>query len=537
MFDDSRYATEKEFISNLTRHRYGSLDKTGGVPLKADDNVLYSDDGDSHTLIFGNTGTKKTRNFVIPSVYTMAAAGENMIIADPKGEIYRFTSGYLTHLGYDLKVVNLRFPERGSMWNPLALPFYYYTHDDVDRAVEMVTDLAMQLKTTIHSEKDLYWENQAVDLFVGIVLALFDCSNDESTVNMESIEYIRMKIEIEDPDDESTMGFWNFCRMFKEGTLIAYKLASVYSLRRVEKTLSCVLSTFDIMLRAFFINRKLMDMTSRSEIDFDLLLKPKTAIFLIMPDEKTTYHFLVSVFVKQCYEYIIMKAQNFKGNSLSTRLNFVLDEFSNFPKIADMSAMISAARSRNIRFVLIVQSKQQLIKLYGDDSETIKSNCKNWIFLPCREKDLLNEISELCGTVFIQGRGYRPLINNMQLQNLKIGWEYSEALILRPQCMPYIAKIMDFSMYPASEYEEIELTARKFPEAVVFDPVDYYEWFINKLSEEDDEASEELEDLFDDDYHEKPFDTDFHQDGLKGFYTKKSGYSGDGDDDDDSTES
>ena len=120
----------------------------------------------------------------------------------------------------------------------------------------------------------------------------------------------------------------------------------------------------------------------------------------------------------------------------------------------------------------------------------------------------------------------------MQLQNLKIGWEYSEALILRPQCMPYIAKVMDFSMYPASEYEEIELTARKFPEAVVFDPVDYYEWFINKLSEED-EASEELEDLFDDAYPDKPFDTGFHQDGLKGFYTKKSGYSGDGDDDDD----
>jgi dipeptidase E len=42
MFDDSRYATEKEFISNLTRHRYGSLDETGGVPLMADDNVLYS---------------------------------------------------------------------------------------------------------------------------------------------------------------------------------------------------------------------------------------------------------------------------------------------------------------------------------------------------------------------------------------------------------------------------------------------------------------------------------------------------------------
>ena len=146
--------------------------------------------------------------------------------------------------------------------------------------------------------------------------------------------------------------------------------------------------------------------------------REKTAVYLIVPDEKTTYHFLVTTFIKQAYEILIAEAQKEKNRQLPIRVNFVLDEFCNIPKIPDMPSMISAARSRNMRFYLVAQSLHQLKGRYGEDADTIKGNCDNWVFLTSKELALLNEISELCGNVVgVDGR-IRRLISASELQRL-----------------------------------------------------------------------------------------------------------------------
>lgn len=134
-----------------------------------------------------------------------------------------------------------------------------------------------------------------------------------------------------------------------------------------------------------------------------------------MPDEKTTYHKLVSLFIKQSYEYLIYQAQQLEKKSFSTRINYLLDEFASLPAINDFPAMISAARSRNIRFNIVIQSQSQLFQKYRDDADTIKSNCNNWIFLTSRELSLLKELESLCGT--IDGKHY--LYSVSRLQHLK----------------------------------------------------------------------------------------------------------------------
>ena len=162
-------------------------------------------------------------------------------------------------------------------------------------------------------------------------------------------------------------------------------------------TMNSILSVFDQKMRTFTIQPTLLNMLASNNIDIDSVGKQRTAIFLITPDEKTTYHRLVSLFIKQSYESIIYSASLNKGNRVNNRINYILDEFSSLPAINDMPAMISAARSRMIRFLLIVQSKHQLEKRYKEEAATIISNCNNWIFLTSRELDLLRELSELCG--------------------------------------------------------------------------------------------------------------------------------------------
>ena len=365
-------------------------------------------------------------------------------------------SGFLHKKGYNIRVVNIRNPKKGDFWNPLEVAYKFYTSGNVSKAIELITDLSIQLKNQIHSEKDPYWEMVACDLFIGITLMLFESAKSIKEINFLSIQKIREDIKVLDNSEEDTKVFWTFAEKVRSNDIIIKRLESTIALKTVEKTLSCVLSTFDVLFHNIFINLDILELTAVSDFHYDELYKQKTAVFLIMPDEKKTFHFLVSIFVKQCYEYLIQEAQNL-GGMLPIRVNYVLDEFSNLSQISDMPSMISAGRSRNIRFILVVQSAQQLKSTYKEDASTIKSNCQNWIFLSSRELELLREISELCGQVHVENRGYRPLLGISALQTLTIGYEDSQALILKNHCHPYISWVKDFSVYPQAKIPCVEI--------------------------------------------------------------------------------
>ena len=495
MYDDSRFATDFEFDNNLQKQKPDVQYQQSGIVLKYENGCAYTDISDNHTLIFGNTGSKKTRNFCIPTVYSIAQSEESMLISDPKGEIYHNTSGFLKKQGYNIRVVNIREPKKGHFWNPLEIAYFDYKNGQKNKAIEMITDLSVQLQNQIHSERDPYWEMIASDLFVGITLALFEAADSVKEVNFLSIQKIRESIKIYEASDEKTHLFWTFAEQFKDNDMIMKRLESTVALKSVERTLSCVLSTFDALFQNIIINFDIVELTSVSDFSYDELYQQKTALFLITPDEKRTYHFLVSIFIKQCYEYLIRKAQQI-GGMLPIRINYILDEFSNLAKITDMPSIISAGRSRNIRFTLVVQSSQQLYSIYKEDADTIKSNCQNWIFLASRETKLLKEISELCGQFYIENRGYRPLLNISALQTLTTGYEDSQALIIKNHCYPYISWMKDFSYYPQSGFSPAELPVRKSNNYRKFSIEDFLKQKIKQTVYDDEDFIDSLDALF-----------------------------------------
>jgi hypothetical protein len=146
-------------------------------------------------------------------------------------------------------------------------------------------------------------------------------------------------------------------------------------------------------------------------------------------------------------------------------VNFLLDEFSSLPQITDFPAMLTASRSRNIRFNLIVQSLGQLAKRYGSEAETIKGNCENWVFLHSRELLLLNEIIELCG----KKNSEEQLISAIRLQTMDK--EKGEAFFLIKRNFPYIGNLPDISQYPEilSDTKETEYPVNNNKVNYVFD--------------------------------------------------------------------
>ena len=441
----NRWATEEELADSLFRMRLSDTKGIfhGGMPVIGDGDELYVDASDTHSLIIGSTGSKKTRLFAMPMLETFRKAGESVVVSDPKGELYDLTAAKFDEAGYKVYVINLRDPSRSHCWNPLALARAYYKRGDEDRAATIVNDFAATLIPRATSD-DPFWDNTARAIFRGLAMMMVENS---TLFPDEMVTLAMLRVLGKEINDDGEPGLtYELVKEYPEYSMARMNLDSV--IRGSEKTFGNICVSYDAAIQGLYIQKSLIEMLSGRSINFNELGTRKTILYLIMPDEKTTLHMIVSLLIKQCYVQLIDLAQQYDYSRLPIRVNFLLDEFSSLPEIPDMSSMISAARSRNIRFHLVIQGMNQLVDKYGYAvAHTIKGNCSSWAFLNSRELPLLQEISDLCG---ISDDGY-PMISTTQLQRLDK--ENGEALILLGRHYPFIAHLPDISQYVGYQEE------------------------------------------------------------------------------------
>lgn len=440
----ARWARDEEIMRATRRIRLSdpACPCKGGLPVISDGDTVYVDDSDAHNLIIGSTGSKKTRLFAMPMLEIMRRAGESVFVTDPKGELYDTTAKAFEDSGYRVYVINLRDPVHSDGWNPLMMARQCLEQGDIERATSIVNDFSASMLSDSHGGKnDAFWEHTSRAMLQGLALMMVEAPHffPRETVNLVTLRHLSDRFNY----DKSSYnpGVRELIEKYPEDSTARLNIEAAQG--GSETTFLNVKISYDAPMQRLYIQKSLVSMLSRHNVDFSHLGLEKTILYLIMPDEKTTLHKIVSLMIKLCYEHLIDLAQKCPGNSLPVRVNFLLDEFSNLPAIPDMPAMISAARSRNIRFHLIIQGLYQLSSKYGpDDSQTIKGNCANWAFLTSRELPLLQEISDLCGQDALTGE---KLITVSQLQRLNKA--RGEVLILLGRQSPYIAHLADISEY------------------------------------------------------------------------------------------
>lgn len=460
----SRWAKKSEIKKDLKRvdPKAYSADAAGLVVIN-DGKELWVDDGEAHNIIIGATGSGKTQAVVFPLVQSLAKHDESMIITDPKGEIYEQTGEMLRERGYNIVILNFRSPQNGNGWNPMALPYQLYKEGNMDKAIELLDDLALNI---LYEEKnggaDPFWEKSAADYFTGLALGLFEDAKEEQ-INLNSMNLMSALGEerFGGPNNNYIKEYFNS----KDPSRPAYVNASgtVYA---PEDTKGGVLSTFKQKVKLFSSRDNLSEMLCHSDFDTKEIGRQKTAVFMIVQDEKKTLHPLATIFIKQCYETLIDVAQE-SGGKLPHRTNFILDEFANMPPLKDVTTMVTAARSRLIRFTFIIQNYAQLTQVYGkENAETIKGNC-NITYLISSELQALEELSKLCGEVKSKEKdktASTPLVTVSDLQRLQ---QY-ETISLRLRKMPFKTKLvpnwkMDWGKkypkapYPTREKRQVEL--------------------------------------------------------------------------------
>ena len=436
-----------------------------GIVVMNDGKTLWVDDGEAHNIVIGATGSGKTQAVVFPMVNCLAKKGESMIITDPKGEIYEQTATMLRERGYNIVILNFRSPQNGNGWNPMALPYQLYKEGNTDKAIELLDDLALNI---LYEEKsggaDPFWEKSAADYFTGLALGLFEDAKEEQ-INLNSINLMSSLGEerFGGPNNNYMKEYFNA----KDPSRPAYVNASgvVYT---AEDTKQGVLATFKQKIKLFSSRDNLSEMLSHSDFDMKEIGRQKTAVFMVVQDEKKTLHPLATIFIKQCYETLIDVAQE-SGGKLPYRTNFILDEFANMPPLKDVTTMVTAARSRLIRFTFIIQNYAQLTQVYGkENGETIKGNC-NITYLISSELSALEELSKLCGEVKSKEKdktASTPLVTVSDLQRLK---QY-ETISLRLRTMPFKTKLTpNWQMDWGRKYEKATFPERTKKTVELFD--------------------------------------------------------------------
>jgi len=412
-----------ELMSELTKvDKTLNLDRSG-TPLTYDDDHLYLDTKDHHTLVIGSTGSGKTQSVVLPQIKLAMYTGESLIVKDNNGEIYEQMAGHLEEKGYKVYSINLLDTSLGNNWNPLTLPYKLYKEGNIDEAQRLLENIGYYLyQATDKSSADPFWSISALQCFVGLALYLFEHA-DEDEVNFNSIYDMTCTGE-EKKDDAS---YFAHLLDSLDRTSPAYiNLSGV--LAAPTETRGGIMAVFKQIMRLIVSRQNISNMLSTSDFDLTEIATDKVAVFLIGDVNAYTIR-LEPLFIDQVYSIISSHRKREK------RLNIILDEFETLAPLYNFSSVLNSSRSLNIKFTVIVKSLIDLERQYGkENTEVLKYTMGCIIYLLSTDPHTQEEISKLCGN---KSPGV-PLITPEEIKILNL----FEAIVLIPRVLPIKTKLL-----------------------------------------------------------------------------------------------
>lgn len=396
----ARFATPKE-ISATYRHipyqpqlwRQGeSLPHAQGLIVGCVDRggkmTALLDDHDIHTLMIGASGVGKTANFLYPNIEYCCAAGMSFITTDSKGDLYRNTATIAEkYYGYKIAVIDLRNPTRSSGYNMLYLVNKYmdmYKDSGILEYKAKAEKFAkITSKTIISADGDsssmgqnAFFYESAEGLLTSVIMLIAEfCPAEKRHI----ISVFKMIQDLLAPS--GTKGKSQFQILIDKlpGDHKARWFAGA-ALNSAEQAMNSVMSTALSRLNAFLDSELEQILCFDTSIDVEEFCNNKSAIYLVLPEEDATKHFLVSLIFQQLYREMLTVADE-KGGQLDKRVMIYADEIGTLPKIDGLEMIFSASRSRRISIVAIIQSLAQFEKTYGKEgAEIIVDNCQCTLF-------------------------------------------------------------------------------------------------------------------------------------------------------------
>ena len=364
--------------------------------------VTRPEGGNPHAMVMGTPGTGKTRGVILPTIWTLGHAGDSMIITDPKGELYQHAAGFLRDKGYDVRLVDLVEPACGNRWNPLAAVRRAVDDGDMAEASARAWEVAHTFAFGVGEPptgEGVFWAQAGEALLAALALGIA-AEAPEGQANPASM--LSTLLGLGGQANGVLLDGWFQMLGPEHPAALAY--ANTKMAAGAEKARASVYMTATTHLR-LFADPGIAWLTAESDHDpvtTGVGDKP-TAIFMCVPDESAVKHPIVSLYMNQAYAALVAAARRYSGGGLPRPVWFLLDEFGNIGRLADISNKVSASRSRRVRFVFVLQNLEQLDGLYGkDDAATVMGNCDTFLYLSTNSNQTAKTISDRIGSFTVK---------------------------------------------------------------------------------------------------------------------------------------
>lgn len=340
-----------------------------------------------NVLVVGGSGAGKTRFYCKPNIMQ---CNSSFVILDPKGEILRDTGNLLEQQGYIVRVLDLINMEKSHCYNPFV---YLKSDNDVQR---LVTNLFKATTPKGATSQDPFWDTAASMLLLALIFYLkYEAPEEEQNFPMvmemlrageihedeemylSPLDILFEKLESINPDHIAV----KYYRGYRSG--------SGKTLKSIQITLASRLEKFNL--------EALASLTITDDLDLQELGEKKVALFALIPDNDTSFNFLVSMLYTQLFQQLFLLADHKYNGCLPVPVHFVMDEFANVSLPDDFPKILSVMRSRGVSVSIILQNLAQLKSLFEKDWEGIIGNCDTFLYLGGNEQSTHKYVSELLG--------------------------------------------------------------------------------------------------------------------------------------------
>lgn len=340
-----------------------------------------------NVLVVGGSGAGKTFSYCKPNIMQ---ANSSFVALDPKGEILRDTGHLLEKKGYEVKILDLINMEKSHCYNPFV---YLRNDNDVQR---LVTNLFKSTTPKGSQTSDPFWDVAASMLLLALIYYLVYKAPEEEqnfAMVMEMLSY--GAIEDEESNEDTALDTL-FNRLEDENhNHIALKYYRSYhsgsgrTLKSIQVTLQSRLEKFNL--------ESMAKLTNVDELELSSMGEKKVALFAVIPDNDTSFNFLVSILYTQLFQQLFYIADYKYGGALPIPVHLVMDEFANVSLPDDFDKILSVMRSRNVSVSIILQNLAQLKALFEKQWESIIGNCDTFLYLGGNEQSTHKYVSELLG--------------------------------------------------------------------------------------------------------------------------------------------
>lgn len=350
-----------------------------------------------NTLVIGGSGAGKTRFFCKPNL--MQCCRNSYFVLDPKGEIVRDVGELLSQKEYEVRVLDLISMEKSHCYNPFV---YLQSDNDIQR---LVTNLFKATTPKGSQSNDPFWDTSASMLLSALVYYLhYEAPEDEQNFAMV-MEMLRAGAIENEEDSRPTPLDYLFADLEMDRPdhialkyYRSYHAGSAKTLKSIQITLAARLEKFNL--------ESLAALTCTDELDLTSMGEKKVALFAIIPDNDSSFNFLVSILYTQLFQQLFFSADHIHGGALPIPVHFLMDEFANVSLPDDFDKILSVMRSRGVSVSIILQNLAQLKALFEKQWESIVGNCDEFLYLGGNEQSTHKYVSELLGKSTIDTNTY-----------------------------------------------------------------------------------------------------------------------------------